>query len=318
METLPLLVKAGYVIYAGAIDDWEMSELERIKSELRTDLIIPVMLDLREPDHIEAVVAKVEAENPELAGLMLNGAACPVPAPFEHLDLEITRDVFEIGVFGNLRLTQRCLPLMKKHGTRIIFTSSMWGLIPAHLVLSYSAYKHAAEAAYAIIRRELSPFGIKVIMVNPGGVKNTYMIAHHYYGTREVIAQLDGRDPRELGPNHYDPGKNTKLKQQKQVPDPYYRPVQEGYYTSLIDLQAPDKMTFLATAADCARVLAHALTTPKPKRRYLVGGDVKTLVPIRRLLGGAVIDKIFAAAFKPKKKPVQAAPAARSANSRAS
>ncbi|MET0660712.1 MAG: SDR family NAD(P)-dependent oxidoreductase [Steroidobacteraceae bacterium] len=302
MEVLPLLVASGFVVYAGAIDEWEMSELERLKVQLRTDRILPVMLDLRQPEHIDAVIERVQSEHPELAGLLLNGAACPVPAPFEHLDLEITRDVYEIGLIGNLRLTQKCLPLMKVNKTRIIFTSSMWGLIPAHLVLSYSAYKHAAEAAFAIIRRELEPFGVSVIMVNPGGVKNTYMIAHHYYGTRVVIAEMDGCDPRELGPSHYDGGKNTNLKQQRQVPDPVYRPIQEAYYTSLIPLQAPDEMKFLATAADCGKAIVRALTARKPKRRYLVGGDVKVLAPIQRILGGAVIDKIFSAAFKPPKE----------------
>lgn len=298
MATLPLLVKAGYVVYAGAIDDWELEEINRIKSLSETDLIIPVLLDTREAAHADTVLRRVESENPELIALILNGGACPVPAPFEHLDLEITRDVFESNVIGNLRLMQRSLKLLKSSQGRIVFISSMWGLIPAHLASSYSAGKHAAEAFCAIIRRELEPlFGIKVIMINPGAVKDTYMIAKHYYGTREVVAEMEGCKPGDLGPDNFDEGRNTKLKQQIQVPDRTYRSLQYGYTKSLIDLLDPKKMKFMATPRDCAEAIMKGVQSTNPRRRYLVGGDVKVLRWFARVRDGRFLDWLFAAAF---------------------
>ena len=78
MATIAKCVQKGYRVYAGAIDDWEVSEIERLKSTLTgSGNISIVMLDLRNQEQITSVIEQIESENPSWFGLVANGAACP-------------------------------------------------------------------------------------------------------------------------------------------------------------------------------------------------------------------------------------------------
>lgn len=293
-ESIRKLVKEGYVVYAGYMDDWEAGELEKLKSDLRTELIIPVLLDVREKAHIEAVVARVEAENPDLAGVIANGGAAQLGIPFEHVDFEITRDAYETNVIGNAMLAQKCVGMLKKSKGRIIFVGSLWGKVAGPMLMSYSASKHAMEALCTCARRELAAFGIDVVMVNPGLVKNTYMTGNQLEQCKELLKKM-GTPPEKISPYSYDRGHNTKLKHSNPVADPHY---QGGYLTlnkMLGDGLHPDKMKMICTAADCAAAIMKGMTARRPKTRYIVGTDAKTLIFLGWLLPERWMDKVMAA-----------------------
>lgn len=302
METLRLLVQAGYVTYAGAIDDWEMGELDRLKRELATDRIIPVMLDLRNPEHIETVIARIEAEaGASFAAIIPNGAACPVGTPFELSDIDSIRDVMETNYFGNLRLMLRAANLLKRNKARVVYVSSMWGLIPAIMAGPYSASKHACEVLFSSIRRELKPFGVEVIITNPGGVKHTYMVAEHYNSSREYLARLRGCAPDDVCREVRDRGRNSKLVQPRIKADKFYDPHYQLYMQATGDATSEDKLKFIATARSCAEDIMKGVQSPAPKLRYLTGWDCKVLYFLKRHLPERWFEALLTSAMLPKK-----------------
>jgi NAD(P)-dependent dehydrogenase (short-subunit alcohol dehydrogenase family) len=294
-ETVRLLVKGGYVIYAGYMDDWEAEQLGKLKAELGTDLIIPVPCDIREFDQIDAVFTRVENEHPDLAAVIGNGGACPLGIPFEHIDFDITRDVYETNLMGNAKLAQRGINLLKKSKGRIIFVGSLWGKEAGPMLMSYSASKHAMEALCTCARRELQPFGIEVSMINPGLVKNTYMTGNQLAQSSEAL-RLMGTPPEKITTAVFDKGHNTKLKHAVPVGDPHYENDYLGLNFMLSNGLHPDKMKKICcTAADCARAILTAMTAVRPKTRYIVGLDAKILVFLKWLLPERWSDKVMAA-----------------------
>ena len=293
------MVDAGYIVYAGAIDDWEMSELERLKSELDTEQIIPVWLDLRIKDHIEAVVAKVETENPDLAAVVTNGANAPIGVPFEYFDQENFREVYEINVFGNLTLLRRCLDLLKRSKGRIVHVSSLFGRTAGAMLLSYSSSKHAGEALMMALRRELMPYGIKVVIINPGCVWDTYMLAYNYMASRELIAEMKNCTPGEVSATEFDIGKNTEVKQPALVADPEYL----SNYAGVMDIcganLVPNKMA--SSPDDCAASIMKGIELKNPKTRYITGIDSYIMFFLTWLLPEKLMDK-FALAISVKDK----------------
>jgi NAD(P)-dependent dehydrogenase (short-subunit alcohol dehydrogenase family) len=292
METVRLLVQQGYTVYAGYMDEWEAGELKKLKAELNSPLVIPVQLDVREAADVEAVVSRVEAEAPDLAGVIANGGVCSLAVPLEHVDFAITRDAYETNLIGNARLAQRTIPLLKKSRGRIIFVGSLWGIAEGPNLMSYSASKHALEALCTCARRELKQFGIEAVMINPGVVKHTYMTGKQFEQCKEFLIKQNVA-PERISKKTFDPGKNTKLIHAVPVPDPNYVNDYAGLNWMLAQSLDPNKMKIVSSAIDCARAIMQGLLAPRPKTRYIVGGDAKALVFLGWLLPARWMDAIM-------------------------
>ncbi|MGO3360995.1 MAG: SDR family oxidoreductase [Corynebacterium sp.] len=96
------------------------------------------------------------------AGVMEGGAVVDIP-------LQRVRESFDINVFGHLELVQAIAPKMiERQQGRIVWTSSMGGILVVPFLGAYCATKHAIEAIAGSMKVELEPFGVKVATVNPG------------------------------------------------------------------------------------------------------------------------------------------------------
>lgn len=288
------LVREGYRVYAGYMDDWEAQQLETLKQELRTDLLTPVALDVRDAGQIESAIRQVEREGTTLMALIGNGGACPLAIPVEHTDFAITRDVYETNLIGNAALVKRALPLLKRSKGRIILVGSLWGLVVGPHLMSYTASKHALEALAACSRRELAQFGIQVAMINPGVVKNTYMTGQQIEQSKEFLLSI-GTPADQVSSKTYDKGGNTRLLHPTPVPDENYNGGYRGLNWMLAMAIDPDKMKMICSADDCARFIMKALRAARPRVRYIVGWDAKLLVFLARLLPERMMDKVIVA-----------------------
>ncbi|MFH9125544.1 SDR family oxidoreductase [Streptomyces globisporus] len=96
------------------------------------------------------------------AGVMEGGSIVDIP-------LERMRESFEINVFGHVQLVQAIVPKMvaRKSG-KVVWTSSMGGILVVPFLGTYCATKHAIEAIAGSMKAELEPHGVKVATVNPG------------------------------------------------------------------------------------------------------------------------------------------------------
>ncbi|MGD0854347.1 MAG: SDR family NAD(P)-dependent oxidoreductase [Dehalococcoidia bacterium] len=107
--------------------------------------------------------------------VLINNAAIGDSGPLAEIDLERVKRVLDVNIFASLDLTRKFIPKMaeKKHG-RIIFIGSMAGLMPTPFLAPYGISKFALENVAFSLRTELKPFGIEVVMVNPGGYNTDF------------------------------------------------------------------------------------------------------------------------------------------------
>lgn len=112
-----------------------------------------------------------------LDGLINNAGIMVAPGPVEFQKMENIRAQFDVNVFGMMAVTIALLPQLgtadpaRKHAGRIVNISSIEGKLASPFISAYSATKYAIEGFSNSLRRELRLFGIKVIIVGPGGVK---------------------------------------------------------------------------------------------------------------------------------------------------
>ena len=149
--------------------------------------------------------------------------------------------------------------MRERRSGRILMMSSLSGLVTPPTQGAYSSSKHALEGLSNALRMELYPFGIDVVLIEPG-----YIIT----GIQKAAAELSEPYMQKDGP---------------------YAPLYARFLTSVNDTRA--KST--TTPEDCARVMLHAIETPKPKPRY----GVTSLSPFvkwsKRLLTDNAIDAML-------------------------
>lgn len=110
----------------------------------------------------------------ESADILVNNAGLAVGGFCEELSLEDYRVQFETNFFGAIRVTQALLPFLRKSGQgKIINISSISGQIGFPGLSAYSASKHALEGWSESLRLELKPFGIDVVLVEPGSYETS-------------------------------------------------------------------------------------------------------------------------------------------------
>jgi NAD(P)-dependent dehydrogenase (short-subunit alcohol dehydrogenase family) len=120
---------------------------------------------------MQAAVAAVE----QPLGALVNNAGYSLSGALETLDMDAVRRQFETNVFGLLRLTQLVLPQMREAGAgRIVNVSSMGGRLTFPGGGAYHATKYAVEALSDALRVEVAPFGIDVIVVEPGLIRSSF------------------------------------------------------------------------------------------------------------------------------------------------
>ena len=129
----------------------------------------PVRMDVTDQASIAGARAEVELAlgAARLVGLV-NNAGVPVVGPLEHIPLDDLRRQFQINVFGVVAVTQAFLPLLRAGTGRIVNISSVSGRFALPFAGPYAASKFALEAISDCLRRELYPFGVDVIVIQPG------------------------------------------------------------------------------------------------------------------------------------------------------
>ena len=249
----------GATVFAGVRRDADGDRLR----EGSSDRLRPVTLDVTDAAQIDAAFDEIGAAV-GVRGLdgLVNNAGVARGGPLEFLAVDEWRDQFEINVFGQVAVTRRAIPLIRPARGRIVFIGSIASRVSTPFMGPYAASKHAIAAVAEALRHELRPWGIKVSLVEPG------VIATDIWGKgRETLARLDDELPaaaHELYGSVFDE------------------------FRSSIDKNDGGGIP----AIDVARKVAHALTAPRPKSRYLVGTDALVAGYADRLLPDAVMDVV--------------------------
>jgi NADP-dependent 3-hydroxy acid dehydrogenase YdfG len=170
--TAAALLHEGHTVYATARRTEALVDLEALGAR-------PLALDVTSEESMIAAVKAVEAEHGRV-GTLINNAGYGEYGPIEEADLDLVRTMFETNVFGLARLTQLVLPAMRRgRSGRIVNVGSMGGRLTFPAGGFYHATKYAVEAISDALRVEVRPFGIDVILVEPGLIRTNFEARVH-------------------------------------------------------------------------------------------------------------------------------------------
>ena len=255
-ETARTLHKLGYTVYAAA------RRTDRLK-QLTNVGIHALTMDVTDDESMTNGIEKIIAETGRI-DVLVNNAGYGSYGAIEDVTLDEARRQFEVNVFGLGRLTQLVLPHMRaqRSGT-IINISSIGGRLTTPLGGWYHATKYAVEALSDALRMETAPFGIDVVVIEPGGIRTEWsgIAADHLEETAEGSA---------------------------------YASQIKAVANSMRSESTNKRQSPPSVIADTVEKI---VTARKPRTRYVVGFAAKPLVTLRRLLPDRAFDRIISAAL---------------------
>ncbi|MGA9371950.1 MAG: SDR family oxidoreductase [Solirubrobacterales bacterium] len=254
--TALLLDQTGYRVFAGVRKQADETSL----AEEGSDRLTPVTIDVTDQRSIAAAKDEVERSvgNDGLAGLV-NNAGVGDGGPVETMDLDVLRNVLEVNLVGQVAVTQAFLPLIREAPGTIVFIASIGGRIASPFMSPYNASKFAVEALGESLRQELAPWGIDVVVIEPGSI-DTPIWTKGAETIEEQSAKLTPTAKRLYG------------KQLQRMDEVLSETASRGI--------PPEKV---------AKAIHTAIKSEKPRHRYLVGRDAK----IAARLKGTLPDRTF-------------------------
>lgn len=214
---------------------------------------IPLSMDITDEADVKAVVKQITSSHGGV-DILVNNAGFAAYGSVEETTMDDARYQFEVNLFGLARLTQLLLPSMRAKGAgKIINVSSMGGKIYTPLGAWYHATKHAVEGWSDCLRLELAAFGIDVVVIEPGAIAT------------------------EFGDVMMEP----MLKRSGQGA---YAPLAQSIAKATVPMSPP---TVVAGA------IAAAVSSPRPKTRYVAGKMARTLMFIRQCFGDRLYDRLI-------------------------
>lgn len=168
-DTATRLAKQGHKVYGAARRIDKMLPLKEFG-------ITPIKMDVTDDaSMIAGVNAVLEAEG--RIDVLVNNAGYGYFGAVENVTMEEARKQLEVNVFGLARLTQLVIPHMRKQGSgRIVNLASIAGKLALYFGDWYHVSKFAVEGFSDALRMELKPFGIDVVIIEPGGIRTEWGI----------------------------------------------------------------------------------------------------------------------------------------------
>jgi short-subunit dehydrogenase len=163
LATAEYLAVQGFHVYAGAR---VTRTLEGLSKNLN---ITPVKLDVTNTSDIIEVKRIIEEKGTGLFGLVNNAGIAKAGALMD-VNVEALRTQFEVNLFGVHQITQAMFPLLLKTKGRIVMISSDSGFFATPFFGPYCSSKFALEGYSDSLRREITPYGVKVIIIEPGRI----------------------------------------------------------------------------------------------------------------------------------------------------
>jgi NAD(P)-dependent dehydrogenase (short-subunit alcohol dehydrogenase family) len=256
------LDRLGFKVYAGVRKE---VDAERLRGEA-SEHLEPLILDVTDSEQISGAAEHVsQATESHLAGLV-NNAGIGVGGPVELISLNDFRHQIEVNLVGQVAVTQAFIPALRRARGRLVFISSIGGLIATPYMSPYHASKFGIEAVGDVLRQELRPFGVQVSIVEPGSVATP-------------IWEKGSATAKEVRSNLSAEGQELYGESLTRAEEMLGQTAERG--------APPEKV---------AKVVAHALTARRPRTRYLVGADAKAMATLKKLLPDRLRDQLVARA----------------------
>jgi len=168
LSTARHLVDQGWTVYAGYRKDEDGERL----AAMGLPRLLPLALDVTGADSMNAAAGRLGNELPAgQLNALVNNAGIALAGPMEYLPVAELRRQFEVNVFGLVQITQLLMPFLRRARGRVVNIGSVSGILPIPLMGPYSGSKFALEAISEAWRMELAPWGMHVVLVDPGAVQ---------------------------------------------------------------------------------------------------------------------------------------------------
>jgi len=259
------LARRGFHVLAGVRRD-------RDADAIRGPGIEPLIIDITNPDHIRALATRVRGDSQGRAvRALVNNAAVGVNVPVEAFAIDEWRRLFEVNLFGHVAVTQALLPALIRSKGRVVNISSAGGKVAMATYGPYAGTKFALEAVSDSLRREMAPFGVAVVVVEPGAVR-TEMPGRAIATAHELASAMSPEQSQRYGP-----------------------------LVQAITAQTASHTTSGSglPADAAAKVIAKAVTARKPRTRYTVGRDAALITRLVRFLPDRTLDRVLVAVLRP-------------------
>ena len=245
-KTALTLARNGFYTYA------TMRNLEKSKNitEIANTEKLPlqvVQLDVNDDKSVKDAIDKIVAENKRI-DLLVNNAGYGLFGSLEDISLEEIKAQFETNFFGVIRVTQQVLPVMRKQNSgTIVNVSSVGGRIGVPVLSAYQSTKFALEGLSESMSYELEPFGIRVVIIEPGFIRTNII------------------------------NSSTSAKKDLDPKSPYFSLMQnvKNHFKSMMENASS------SPPEEVAKVILQAITSENPQLRYTVGDDATTLIQAR-------------------------------------
>ena len=226
--TALLLAERGFGVYAVDLPSDALDNLSRVAN------ILPIQMDITDDVAVNKAYEFIGAQSTELFAL-INNAGIFSPGPLMELSIERLMQQYNVNVFGTHRVTKLFFPLLLKAKGRIVNVSSVTGFVATPFSGPYASSKHAIEGWSDTLRRELMPFGVKVIVIEPALIN-----------TPLWDRDIEGRIEQYRGSMFYEANRKK------------------------LEHEAAEAKAHGVQPEVVAEAIYQALTLPNPKPRYLV------------------------------------------------
>ncbi|MGC1417680.1 MAG: SDR family oxidoreductase [Candidatus Acidiferrum sp.] len=258
------LAERGYRVFAAGRSLQKRQDLDRIATDQKLPLE-SIELDVCDDASVQRVV-QTALQKAGAIDVLINNAGVGYMAVVEELRLDDLRRQLETNLFGVLRVTQAVLPHMRERRQgRILMMSSVAGLVSPPTYGAYSGSKHALEGLSNALRLELYPFGVDVILIEPG------YIVTNFQETAKELAQ------------------------------PYVQAAKTSPYAKIYSASwagaNKSRSESKTTPEGCARVILEAIESPHPRARYPVTSLAKWVALAKRILPDTLLDAFLRKRF---------------------
>jgi NAD(P)-dependent dehydrogenase (short-subunit alcohol dehydrogenase family) len=247
-QTALMLARNGYSTYASMRNIDKSKTITEIAKKERLPLQV-IQLDVNDDVTVKNAINKIVKDGKRI-DVLVNNAGYGLFGALEELSIEEIKAQFETNFFGVVRVTQAVLPTMRNQngGGTIVNISSVGGQVSVPILSAYNSTKFALEGLSESLSHELGPFGIRVIIIEPGFIKTNIM-------NSSVLA------------------KSASVEN-----SPYYSFTKkiESYFKSMMD--NPES----SNPEEVAKVILHAVTSDNPQLRFTVGNDASAIVQAKR------------------------------------
>ena len=273
-ETSLLLARNGFYTYATMRDTRKSDNIEKIAKNENLPLKV-LLMDVDNDDSVKNAIYKILDEKKKIE-ILVNNAGYGLFGALEEISMDEAKKQFETNLFGAMRTIKEILPTMRKQKNGIIINvTSLAGVVGIPAECIYVSTKFALEGLSESISYELQPFGIKVIIIEPG-VVNTNFVPNIKFSnkTDDKLLQTLMKQEEKSEINY----SNNDIKKKN-----------SSYYSNTIDTFLSHYFSAMNNAPspkEVATVILEAIKNASNSSEYLfrhtVGEDAKTFAQAKK------------------------------------